>query len=332
MAKVSRREVVGALSMLPLALKEALAAQSASIPIIDSHIHLFDKTRPGGAPYPADAGPGRVPVQGMTALPARFRSVVKPFGVVGAVVVEASAWLEDNQWLLDQAAKDTIIVGVVGLLNLVEPDFGRHLERFGKNKLYRGIRHRPSDGISSPIEDSLEKPQFVANLKLLADAGLSLDTFVRQPGKDASTALVRLTDKVPSLRLIIDHLPGVERPADRAALDRFKGGLRELGRRPQVYIKFSEVVRKVGDTVSTNPTTYRETLDELWDMFGEDRVIFGSDWPNSETVELNSYPNVMRVARDYVTSKGSSAMAKVFWKNSLAAYKWVKRDASQPQA
>ena len=326
---LSRRDVIAALPMLPLVVKEALAAQSASIPIIDSHIHLFDKTRPEGSPYPRDM-PGRIPPQGMTALPARFRSVVKPYGVVGTVVVEASTRLEDNQWLLDQAAADTVIVGVVGSLNIAGPDFGRHLERFTKDSLFRGLRYRPSEGFSGPIEESIQRPQFVANLKLLADAGLSLDTFVRQPGKDASAALVRVCDAVPSLRLIIDHLPGIQPPTDRAALGRFREGLRELGRRPHVYAKLSEVVRRVGDRVSTDPGVYRDTLDDLWNTFGEDRVIFGSDWPNSETVEVNSYPNVMRVARDYVTTKGPAAMAKVFWKNSLAAYRWVKRESSQP--
>ena len=75
----------------------------------------------------------------------------------------------------------------------------------------------------------------------------------------------------------------------------------------------------------------REWLDHLWDAFGENRVIFGSDWPQSENLELNSYPNVMTVARAYVTRKGPAAMEKVFWRNSIPAYHWVRRDSTQPQ-
>jgi L-fuconolactonase len=327
----NRRDAVRALCVLPHALKATLAAAAAPAPIIDSHIHLFDKTRTEGAPWPPDAEPGRVPPQGMTALPARYRSVIKPFGVVGTVVVEASTRIEDNQWLLDQAARDTIIVGVVGWLDLARDDFGTHLERFRKNNLYRGIRHRVIDGTSPPIEESIVKPQFLANLKLLADAELSLDTFYRQPGKDSSAALVRITDAVPSLRLIVDHLPGIQLPGERAARDAFKAGLRELGRRPSVYIKLSEVVRPVGGKVSTNLSTYREWLDELWSMFGTRRVMFGSDWPQSESIEPDSYPNVMNVAQAYVAGKGPEAVSNVFWKNSFAAYRWVKRDPSQQQ-
>ena len=52
-ASMNRREFVGALAALPFAAEAALAAQAAragAVPIIDSHIHLFDKTRPEGAP------------------------------------------------------------------------------------------------------------------------------------------------------------------------------------------------------------------------------------------------------------------------------------------
>ena len=144
--------------------------------------------------------------------------------------------------------------------------------------------------------------------------------------------LVRVTDVVPSLRLIINHYPNAKLPEDRAARDAYMVSLLELGKRPQVYIKLSEVVKKVDGTVSTDLNMYRGWLDQLWDIFGEDRVIFGSDWPQSENLELNSYPNVISVARAYVNGKGRAALEKVFWKNSMPAYRWIKRDASQPDA
>lgn len=119
-------------------------------------------------------------------------------------------------------------------------------------------------------------------------------------------------------------------PEGRAARDAYLASLKELGTHPQVYIKLSEVVKTVGGKVSTDPGVYQDWLDQIWGMFGEDRVLFGSDWPQSETLELNSYPNVMRVARAYVAGKGQAAMEKVFWRNSIPAYRWVKRDPTQP--
>jgi len=73
---------------------------------------------------------------------------------------------------------------------------------------------------------------------------------------------------------------------------------------------------------------YRPWLDEIWDTFGEDRLLYGSDWPNSD--HLAPYASTFDLIRQYVTRKGSRATEKFFWKNSVAAYRWVKRQANQP--
>lgn len=104
-----------------------------------------------------------------------------------------------------------------------------------------------------------------------------------------------------------------------------------LAKRPHVYMKLSAIIQDIGGKVSTDLAPYKDWLDRLWDCFGEDRVLFGSNWPASDNIELKSYPNLMKVTREYVTAKGPSAMEKVFWRNSISAYRWVKRDASQPQ-
>src|SRR5690606_17116964 len=93
--------------------------------------------RPQGVPWPDKKDKTLY----KPALPDRYRSISGPSGVVGAIVVEASPWLEDNQWVLDTAATDTIIVGVIGNLEPGRPEFGKHLERFQVNPLFRGIRN-----------------------------------------------------------------------------------------------------------------------------------------------------------------------------------------------
>lgn len=328
---MNRRQFVNTLGILPFAARGLAAHEqqlpappAPSMPIIDTHIHLFDKTRPENAPYPRDMPEGGEPPQGMIAVPGRYRAIVSPFGVVGAIVVEASPRLEDNQWILDQAANAPIIVGLVGRIEPADPSFGKNLERFHRNKLFFGIRQ-------GQLHLGLDKPEYMANLKLLADADCNLDVDTPRQGMTATEVLVKVLDKVPSLRLVMDHLPDVRFP-DRATKDNYVSHLKELGKRPQVYIKLSEVVHKSGDKVSTDLNMYKEWLDELWSIFGEDRVMFGSDWPQSEGLEFNSYPNVIGVARAFVASKGPAAMDKVFWKNSSKPYRWVQRDPSQKKA
>ena len=298
------------------------AAAPASIPIIDTHIHLFDPTRPQGVPWPKPDNP----VLYQPALPSRYRSIAVPLGIKGAIEVEASPWLEDNQWVLDIAAKDNIIVGTVGDLEPGKPEFGSHLERFHRNPLFLGIRCGNLWGRNLAAE--IENPAYIADLKALAAAGLVLDTANQNPALIAAT--VRLTDRVPGLRVVIDHLPQLMPPADAAIRKSYDADIRELGKRPQVYVKVSEVLRRVDGRVPTDPAFYKPRLDELWATFGEDRLLFGSDWPNSDM--WAAYPAVLGVVRDYFLRKGTAAAEKYFWRNSAAAYRWVRRDNSQPRA
>jgi L-fuconolactonase len=300
----------------------AMDAQTASVPIIDTHIHLFDPTRPQGVPWPEknDA------VLFKPALPDRYRKLTAGFNVVGAIEVECSPWLEDNQWVLDVAATDPIIVGMVGDLEPDKPEFARDLERFHRNPLFRGIRYGNLWGRN--LGEQLLKPNFISGLRALADAGLTLDSANPDPALIAS--IVRVTDQVPHLRVVIDHLPQMDPPADPKVRRELDANLHELGKRPQVFVKVSEVLRRVNGQIPRDLDFYRSRLDDLWGIFGSERLIYGSDWPNSD--HWGSYAEVLSVVREYFTAKGQTAAERYFWKNSIAAYRWVKRDTSQPQA
>jgi L-fuconolactonase len=294
----------------------------APVPIIDTHIHLFDPSRPQGVPWPDkdDA------ILYRPALPDRYRRLTKALGIVGAIEVECSPWLEDNQWILDIAAQDTLIVGTVGNLEPGKPDFRKHLERFRQNPLFRGIRYGNLWGRS--LGDQLSRSEFISDLEALADAGLELDT--ANPDPALILAVLKLTDQIPRLRVVIDHLPQFELPVESRARSAFQANLRELGQRPQIYVKVSEVLLRVDGKVRDDLNFYRPRLDELWEIFGPDRLIYGSDWPNSD--HWAPYQQVLNVVRDYFTSKGAAVAEKFFWKNSIAAYRWVKRETSQPSA
>ena len=204
------------------------AIPALPFPVIDTHIHLFDPTRPQGVPWP----PKDDKVLYQPALPDRYRKIAQPFGIIGAIEIECSAWPEDNQWVLGVAAKDNIMVGTIGNLEPGKPEFRAQLDRLHRNPLFLGIRYGNLWGrdLSAEIRD----PGFVAGLKALADAGLVLDTANQTPQLIA--AALRVTDLVPNLRIVIDHLPQLAAPADT--------NLRELGKRPQVYVKISEVLRR----------------------------------------------------------------------------------------
>src|SRR5580704_3239926 len=153
--------------------KKELRAQLRALPelenIIDTHVHFYDPSRPGGVPWPpaSDARLSR-PV-----LPAEYKQMTAPFGIKGVIEVEASPLLEDNQWVLDLVAREPILLGTCGDIGIGKAGFAASLERFHKTGRFYGIRI--GNLWDRNLRADLQKPETIANLKLLAQAGLQVD-------------------------------------------------------------------------------------------------------------------------------------------------------------
>ncbi len=298
------------------------ATAAGPIPIIDTHIHLFDPRRPQGVPWPPKDNAKLY----MPALPDRYRALTAKHNVKGVIKVEASPWMEDNQWVLDLAAKDTLIVGFVGNLGApAQPEFARGLERFAKNPIFRGVRYGNLWG--SDLSDTVGNPT-IAGLKRLAEANLSLDTANQSPALIAATA--KVASAIPNLRIVIDHLPQMKVPQGEPGVA-YRKNLKELGANPRVYVKLSAILRKdENGNIPLDVAPYRDNLQMIFETFGEDRVLYGSDWPNSDN--WRPYDDVIAVAKQFFSGKTEAQREKFFWKNSAKAYQWVKRAADQPSA
>lgn len=290
-----------------------------TIGAIDSHIHVFDPRRNQGVPWPDKSDS----VLYRPALPPRYQQIARPHRVVGAIAVECSPWARDNDWLADVIERYPIVLGYVGNLLPESPGFGAELDRLHHNSLFLGIRYGNLWG--RDLSTAVRNAAFVEGLKQLSTHGLVLET----ANQDAALieAAVRVSDQVPELRVVLDHLPNAAWPEDRTARMLVDANLRELAQRPQVYVKASEIVHKVAGRVPLEVSAYRETLDRIWDLFGEDRIVYGSDWPNSDTVA--SYAQVFSIARDYLHSRSKSAQTQFFRANSRAVYRWKARTQEQ---
>jgi L-fuconolactonase len=319
MSALTRRNCLqlGFRAALPAALARA---RSPIIPIIDTHIHLFDQTRPQGAPY--SAAPGNTEL----ALPARYRALARPLGIVGAIEIEASPWIEDNLWVLEVEQNAPIMVGAVGNLRPEKPEFAEYLDRYRKNKSFLGIRYGNLWGYD--IAAQSQNPAFLSGLKLLQQAGLVLDT--ANPNPLLMEAVLRISDRVPGLRIVLDHVPALLRQLDPAARKALEPTFSALAARNQIYVKVSEVIKIENGKAVTDLNAYQPTLDYLFDTFGEDRLLFGSDWPNGPAV--GNLPAIVSVMQKYFAGKSRAAAEKYFWKNSAAAYHWIRRAPEQPQA
>lgn len=323
MGFIPRRAILAGLAGTALGGK-TISAQTpggvpfADVPIIDNHVHLFDPRRPQGVPY---SGPKGQPPQ--LALPEIYRDLAAPNGIAGAMVIEASPWVEDNLWILERARSDPMFVGVVGHLQPDKPDFLQFLTRFAKDPLWRGIRYGQ---VSTTDRDrQVLKPGMAEGLSLLARADLSLDM------ANPSIALLRgallVAEAVPSLRVIMDHMPQFDPTPQRQST--YDDLLNALARHPNFFIKLSQVIHPDNQGVIAHDLeTYRPRLDRLIAIFGPDRVMFGSNWP--ATVGKASIQQSVSLMRAYFTDKPRLDVEKFFWRNSKAIYKWTARSSNQP--
>jgi L-fuconolactonase len=270
--------------------------------IVDTHIHLYDPFREGGTPWPEPDDKTLY----HTTRPERWLERAIPCGVDGAIVVECSELVEDNQWVLDLADDEPRLLGLVGNLDANDERFEEHLDRFAQHPVFRGIRAR------------CWNPDQIDPLRLLADRDLTLDLGMDERTVDVATA-------IPELRIVITHCANVPMDGDDPDSDSVALAQR-AAEHPNVYCKLSGMM-DLRCSIRPAPTDldhYERYLDILWDAFGEDRMIFGSDWPVSDYSE-RSYADVLKLAQAYVATKPAAAEAKVFSENARRAYKWVDR-------
>jgi len=294
-------------------------AEPAAIPVIDSHIQLFDPTRPGGVPWPNKSNS----VLYRPALPDRYAKLAEPHRVVGAIAVECSPWLIDNFWLGDTVDENTLMLGYIGDLLPESPDFGATLDRLHRSDRFLGIRY--GNLWNRSLLDAVEKPEFLAGLKLLAQAGVVFET--ANPDATLIAATLKVSDRVPDLRIVVDHLPNAQLPQDAHLLNAYESDLRSLSQRPQVYVKGSEILHRVAGQLPMDIEAYKAGLDRIWDLFGDDRVLFGSDWPNSDSIA--NYDSTFFIAKSYISTRSRSAQENYFWRNSIALYRWKARSPAQ---
>jgi len=292
--------------MVASSLMAAVAQTKAAIPIIDSHFHLYDPTRPQGAPFPFT--PNAPPF-----LPKDFRASAVPLGIVGGIKVEASPWVEDNLWVLMMIEDEPLITGMIGNLDPAKPDFLEYLERYRKNKLFLGIRYG-NVWKGQDLVAAIERRECIDNLKAFAATGLTLE--VANPRFDLIDATLRLHDQVPNLRLVLGHLQALALPTEKPALEKYAATLRELKQRG-AFVKVSGLHRARNAT-ALDPAVYQPVMDFIWDIFGEDQLVYAG-----------RNKAVLDTLMAYFLGKGRPAAEKFFWRNSVKAFRWIRRTAEQ---
>ncbi|TCC62163.1 amidohydrolase [Kribbella pittospori] len=213
--------------------------------MIDAHVHVWDIERRKLPWLP----PGH---------PLRRDFTLDDLSDDDVVLVQADADPLEVTDLLDLAARTPSVLGVVGWFDLLDPP-----EYFPEDPRLVGIRSPPVDQTDP---DVLIDPAHVRGVRAATAAGLAIDLLLRPP---ALIGAARLAEAVPDARLVLDHL-GNPQTADTT----WRTGMKALAAAPNVTVKLS-------GTAHLPPDDLAELVDVALDLFGSDRLMFGSDWPVS---------------------------------------------------
>jgi L-fuconolactonase len=282
-------------------------------PIIDTHIHFYQPSRPGGVPWP-DCPSALC----RDVLPPEYKGVAAANGIVAAGVIEASPLVADNQWIQNLLGRDKFFIFFSGQLEIGSAGFIANLNRLSGDPRFVGIRGY----LWGPAEGITLSPAQLRDLRELARRGMTLD-IISRADKNPKDQVEGLCTTVPNLKIIIDHLGGAKGPPP---VDRdWEFQIRRLADVcPNLYMKFSSFydMYAPGDVPFLSPTdlpSYKAHFDVLRTAFGPDRLIWGSNWPVAEL--HGTIANEIRLAEDYLAPFGETLRDKVMFRNALMFYR-----------
>jgi len=221
-------------------------------------------------------------------LPAELKPQLEMSGFQGSVLVQVRQTLDEMRWLLELAAHNSFILGVVGWVDLRSPRLRAELESFSGNPKLVGIRHI----VQSEPDDFLLQPDFLRGISILEEFDLAYDILVYTKHLPIAAEFVK---RFPRQRFVLDHL--AKPPIKNGAADLWARGMRELSSFPNVYAKVSGLVTEA-DWHSWKPEDIRPYLDVAFECFGPSRLMFGSDWPVCTVAA--SYARVVNLVEDYL--------------------------------
>ena len=212
--------------------------------------------------------------------------------------------------MLSLAAKHDSIGGVVGWLDMAEPDFPRLFEQYRQEPAFVGIRPMLHD-LSN--DAWVTQPRVLENLRLLAAHDFPFDFLVRPPHLPH---VLSVLERVPNLRAVIDH---IAKPLIKdQVFEPWKAHISAIARHENVYCKLSGMVTEAHHANWT-PSDLKPYIDHTVECFGLERVMFGSDWPVS--LLAARYGAVIGALEEILgPSLDEASMANVFGGNAGRFY------------
>jgi L-fuconolactonase len=242
-------------------------------------------------------------------LPEHLAAELVANDIDASIAVQADQSENETMFLLDLAEQNECVAGVVGWVDLLSPRVGERLEYFSRFPKLRGFRHVAQ---AEPDDRFLARENFVEGVAQLCTFGFIYDILIYP--KQLPAAL-ELAARLPEQRFVIDHLAKPDIKAGKTAP--WAAQMREMAQNENVFCKLSGLVTEA-DWKHWKADDFKPYLDVVFEAFGVERLMFGSDWPVCLLVA--TYPQLKQLIEDYVKGYSKADKEKIFGGNAARFY------------
>ncbi|MFI1773462.1 amidohydrolase family protein [Thalassobellus citreus] len=242
-------------------------------------------------------------------LPSDLEKVYHENGVDGCVAVQADQTLAENDFLLDLAAKNDFIKGIVGWVDLRGYTIDSDLEKYRAFDKVKGFRH-VVQGESD--HNFLLRSDFLKGISKLEAHNFTYDILIFPHQLGATLEFVK---RFPNQKFVIDHI------AKPYIKDDFFDGwavlMQEIAKQENVYCKLSGMITEA-DYNTWTPKQLEPYMDLVLNAFGTKRVMFGSDWP--VCLVAGNYSQVKSIVTNFIVNLSETEQEAIMGGNAIQFY------------
>jgi L-fuconolactonase len=271
--------------------------------IIDSHQHYWKYS-----PLTHDWISDEMSVLRRDLLPSDFASILSQHNVSGTIAVQADQSEDETMFLLELARQNDFIKGVVGWVDLRSVALREKLGAYKNYPALKGFRHI----VQSEPKGFILEPAFVSGVNSLAEFGFTYDLLVYHHQLPEA---LQFASNTTNVKIVLDH---IGKPSIRTAeKTHWELDLAALSTFPNIYCKLSGLVTEA----NWKDWTYEEIepfIDEVFESFGVDRIMYGSDWP--VCLVAGSYGDQLSIVQRYISRLTEAEKRKVLGENAKRFY------------
>ena len=243
-------------------------------------------------------------------LPEHFSGVLIENEIDGCIAVQADQSVEETEFLLQLAASNTFIKGVVGWVDFRAANIKEQLEDYSQYGRLKGFRHILQ---AEKQRDLCLENSFQQGIALLEQHGFTYDILIHQ---DQLPFIPEFVSRFPNQRFVIDHIakPGIK---EKDVIN-WKRDIELVALHENVSCKISGLVTEA-DLKTWTKSDFIPYLDVVVNAFGTDRIMYGSDWP--VCLAAGNYTEVLQLVKSYFSSFSAFEQELFFGANAMAFYR-----------